>query len=128
MIIIIFRRAGSERLGWTKCALAVCANATARMEVDAAALRAFVYACARTAHTKAHRMDEIAGDETAVLDARSDIRFESTSVAALALRDSFEIAPEEAGHRWTSDRGIWRILDTPALAEEAKGAVCCLAN
>ena len=42
MIVIIRGRACSERLGWTKCALAVCANATTRMEMDAATLRAFV--------------------------------------------------------------------------------------
>jgi hypothetical protein len=98
------------------------------MEVDAAALRAFVDACAWTAHTQAHGVDKIASDKAAVLDARPYICLESRSVAAVALRDSFEITAEEAGHRWTSDSGIWWVLDAPALAEEAKGAVRCLAN
>ena len=128
MIVVIGSRACSERLGRTKCALAVCANPTTGMEVDAAALGAFVDASAWTAYTQAHGVNKIASDEAAVLDARPYVCFESGRVAAVAQRDGLEIAPEEAGHRWSPNGSVGRILDAPALAEEAKGAVGCLAD
>jgi hypothetical protein len=70
-------RARSDRLSQPKCALAVCADPTTGMEVDAAALRAFVDACAWTAHTQAHGVDKIARDKAAVLDACPYICLES---------------------------------------------------
>jgi hypothetical protein len=73
-------------------------------------------------------MDKIARDKAAVLDAYPYVCLESGHVAAVAQRDGFEIAPEEAGQRWSPNGGIGRVLDTPAFAEEAKGAVCGLAD